>query len=327
MIKIIWLSNGSVNFADDISVKYLSDNGIFYTDKILLADIILFKDKSKRYKIYSYLFFLKKMMIWTNEPYFETTDTKFYRIRRTIMNVYSQNVFVNNLHFLGSYHENSLQDLGIDIKSSNLKLMTKEIYDNKHKFCVAIYGYHDPNTSDIFINDNQVSLRKYRQDLAFFLYKKGKADIIGNRWPKEVVTTEKSGFQNGDDKWCLRKIEIMKDYKYNVCIENTAFPNYCTEKIWHSILSGCLPIYYGKGTNIYNNFESNSFIDSSEFTSFEELLIFLETLSLEEYINRFNKCYNSFINSWKERERNHNSKYEIIDEFIKEIKYLSGQSV
>ena len=40
------------------------------------------------------------------------------------------------------------------------------------------------------------------------------------------------------------KINFLKKVKYNICPENSKFPEYYTEKIFHALESGCVPIYW-----------------------------------------------------------------------------------
>lgn len=43
------------------------------------------------------------------------------------------------------------------------------------------------------------------------------------------------------------KIEYMRNFKFNICPENSNSKGYVTEKIFQSIISGCIPIYWGGG--------------------------------------------------------------------------------
>lgn len=44
---------------------------------------------------------------------------------------------------------------------------------------------------------------------------------------------------------CKDKMNFLKDYKYNICPENSRFEGYFTEKIFQSLQMGCIPIYWG----------------------------------------------------------------------------------
>jgi hypothetical protein len=55
------------------------------------------------------------------------------------------------------------------------------------------------------------------------------------------------------------KYEILKNYKYSICIENSCIPNYFTEKINECYLAETMPIYYGC-PNICEYYDSDSYI-------------------------------------------------------------------
>ena len=91
-----------------------------------------------------------------------------------------------------------------------------------------------------------------------------------------------------------RKFDILANYTFNLCLENTIAPFYCTEKIWNAITSGCLPIYYGSGTRIYDDFPQNSFLDYSALGSPDALFDKVLKMSDEEYCERFNLCVQTY---------------------------------
>lgn len=41
------------------------------------------------------------------------------------------------------------------------------------------------------------------------------------------------------------RYEVLPKYHYNICIENSRHPGYMTEKIFHAMAAGCIPIYLG----------------------------------------------------------------------------------
>lgn len=45
------------------------------------------------------------------------------------------------------------------------------------------------------------------------------------------------------------KAEFLKQYKFYICPENASVEGYVTEKLFHCIGSGCIPIYWGAGGN------------------------------------------------------------------------------
>lgn len=72
-----------------------------------------------------------------------------------------------------------------------------------------------------------------------------------------------------DDKWLY-----LKNFKFNICPENTSAKGYITEKILDSFVGGCIPIYWGGGKKEWieeNIFNPNAFLYYEEGKE-EELL-------------------------------------------------------
>jgi hypothetical protein len=78
---------------------------------------------------------------------------------------------------------------------------------------------------------------------------------------KDKIDVYGRGFNTFDCKY-----EILKNYKYSICIENSNLPDYFTEKINECYLAECMPIYFGC-TNIgdYYDIDSMVSIDISNF--------------------------------------------------------------
>jgi FkbM family methyltransferase len=64
-------------------------------------------------------------------------------------------------------------------------------------------------------------------------------------------------------------IDIYKDYKFVIAMENTRVNGYVTEKIVNAFYSGAIPIYWGS-QNINDYFNRKAFINVSDFRSFED---------------------------------------------------------
>lgn len=70
----------------------------------------------------------------------------------------------------------------------------------------------------------------------------------------------KNSFSRGEDK----KLDLISNYKFNVCYENAIFPGYYTEKLFHAKLAGCVPIYWSD-KNIFKDFNTKCFINLTDF--------------------------------------------------------------
>jgi hypothetical protein len=77
------------------------------------------------------------------------------------------------------------------------------------------------------------------------------------------------------------KHKTLRNYKFALCIENTEFPGYITEKIFDCILCGTIPVYRG-APDIDNFIPPGVFIDLRKYSSFNELEQYLNNLSPEQ---------------------------------------------
>jgi alpha(1,3/1,4) fucosyltransferase len=121
---------------------------------------------------------------------------------------------------------------------------------------------------DRYIGADNVDITEYRQRLALHLKTVHDAcTIFGRNWPPEAGVTEESrgaGWQN-------RKMDALADYRFNICCENTLWPNYVTEKLWQCIQSGAVPVYCRRGSGIEDHLRAEAVIDPRDFASFDAL--------------------------------------------------------
>lgn len=67
------------------------------------------------------------------------------------------------------------------------------------------------------------------------------------------------------------KADFIKDYKFVISFENSAYDGYTTEKILEPIHAGCIPIYWGN-PSVNLDFNAGRFIDYNSFASEKELI-------------------------------------------------------
>lgn len=83
----------------------------------------------------------------------------------------------------------------------------------------------------------------YFGDRAYF------ADLVSNienlNYPGTFRHNDDSLFTDYNDQ----KIEYLKQFKFNLCPENSDNKGYVTEKIFDAIKAGCIPIYWGSENN------------------------------------------------------------------------------
>jgi hypothetical protein len=117
------------------------------------------------------------------------------------------------------------------------------INNSKTKFCVAVFNTDSPHRFD--------TVRKLSN------YKK--VDCYGK--------PHGNWFYGESDKY-----KVISNYKFSICYENTIYPGYYTEKLFHAKCGGTVPLYWAD-PNIVKDFNKKSFINLHDFNSNVEALI------------------------------------------------------
>lgn len=79
------------------------------------------------------------------------------------------------------------------------------------------------------------------------------------------------------------KAEVLRKARFSYCYENSRnLSNYITEKIFDSLVNGCIPIYWG-ADNVLDYIPANCFIDRRNFPDTAAVQQYLETIKFEEY--------------------------------------------
>ena len=106
-------------------------------------------------------------------------------------------------------------------------------------------------------------------------------DLYGPGWKKSYPRIYKGYVKD--------KIDCLRNYKFAYCFENTInIKGYITEKIFHCMYSGSIPIYYG-ASNIQDYIPSDCFIDFRDFENIENLDLFLRKMTKSEYEGYINR--------------------------------------
>ena len=67
------------------------------------------------------------------------------------------------------------------------------------------------------------------------------------------------------------KLQFIKDYRFTICFENSSYPGYTTEKIYESMISGSVPIYWGN-KRISEEFNAESFINVHDYKNLDAVI-------------------------------------------------------
>ncbi|MCL2924021.1 MAG: glycosyltransferase family 10 [Trichodesmium sp. MAG_R04] len=259
--------------------EFLEKEGFIFTDNEEECDLFLSRTLEnlnhyiKKYKNQ------KKYLIWTHEPRYDTHfSNKVYvesSIEVDIMNTYTNEIYVNNYRYCNLEKMNSI----------NLRSFER----SKGKLIVILATCKNPVS--LIKNGIELDLVNIRNNIAYLGSNLSKVEIYGSDWEGDIAIEDsvKIARQQGIP-WAKRKVEIMKQYHFNLCFENTNYKYYCTEKIWQALEANCLPIYYGKGNAIYEDFPPNSFLDYSEFNKPDLLFEYINAMSIDEFNQRMNRC-------------------------------------
>lgn len=178
----------------------------------------------------------------------------------------------------------------------NLTPLTK--FEFKNRRVVALMRYRNNRRKwSLKYQGKELDLCYLRTKIALEGYKMNILDIHGLDWSENIT---KGNSRKG--AWQSTKQAILQDYHFNLAFENTNWPYYCTEKIWDSIQGGCLPIYYGEGNAIYQDFPQDSLLDYCKFGDTQELFRYIELMTTQEFIQRMNLCIEVFNIATKKRE-------------------------
>ncbi|MEM6461515.1 MAG: glycosyltransferase family 10 [Pseudomonadota bacterium] len=253
----------------------------------------------------------KKFMIWTVEPLREKTKVPIVNVKGVdihIMNAYSGDVWMQNYAIL---------DPKVDINASKIFVESSNFSRPKGRRIAALLSYKS-NTGNTTNMEHGVDLdlQQLRFDIALEGYRQQKVDVYGQNWPNGISLED-----SRKGNWRKRKIEILGNYSFNLCLENTNIDYYCTEKIWDSITSGCLPIYFGKGNKIYEDFPPNSFLDCANFKTPDDIFSYVDRMSFAEFETRLGNCIDVFEDLKLKKYENSHLKMRV-EKFNRKIEHI-----
>lgn len=93
------------------------------------------------------------------------------------------------------------------------------------------------NNTDIYKKEKIISLvSRNRHELRIKLL---------DGFNKRGITVDCPGSVGNNHPKIKNKIGFLQQYYFNICPENSIGINYCTEKLYDALISGCIPIYWG----------------------------------------------------------------------------------
>ena len=137
----------------------------------------------------------------------------------------------------------------------------------RSRFCDFIYSHDDNGIRTKYFN----LLNNYKKVYSYGTFKHGDGDEIAGGWP----------YKN--------KVLLQKKSKFSLIIESSKFSGgLVTEKIFHSLLAGSIPIYLGEN-EVNSIINPKRFINIKSFRNDEELLNYIKE------VDNNDKLYNSIV--------------------------------
>ena len=138
----------------------------------------------------------------------------------------------------------------------------------------------------------------HREDLVKELMNYTRVDSLGsclhNKDPPEGVDV--GGLQG--------KINLMRSYLFHLAFENSNEPDYVTEKLWGTLESGTLPVYYG-APNVKEHAPPNSIISRHDFNSNQDFAMYLNMVAANKTLyESYHKWRSEPLPEWFRRKFN-----------------------
>jgi hypothetical protein len=291
-------------FDDPAALQSLAAHGIVMTDDRRRADVYVsrhFPPPRRRWPAFLWQVNRPRRpwFVWTHEPRFCALTRPRVPAGPLYPDVHVQNLYTRDL-YLNNY---TWYGWAVDRRLPHATSAGEA--RSRRRGIVALATRRRVSSRTAFVIEGvNVDLVARRQRLIERGHARGLVDIYGEGWPAGVsLGASRRG------AWVPAKLEILQRYRFTICLENTAFERYCTEKIWHAIAAGCLPIYSSFNTRIYDDFPRDSFVDCDAFADADALLDHVASMTTGEYLERLNRCigvYNAIYErqdyaAWKAR--------------------------
>jgi len=140
----------------------------------------------------------------------------------------------------------------------------KKILERKTKFCAFIYWNEGVKFRRNFFNE----LSKYKKVDAPGRACNNMPTISGHKNWKQIHEHVHSKNVHNAYK---EKVEFLRQYKFCISFANESSTGYTSEKIYHSMLANCIPIYWGNPL-VHRDFNNNSFMNYHNHNSIGALI-------------------------------------------------------
>ncbi|WP_373032036.1 glycosyltransferase family 10 domain-containing protein [Sulfurovum sp.] len=240
----------------------------------LLIESPLIKPNNFNLALYKHF---DKIFTWSNDLIAQNNHTnKFIKINYAFD--FKKNIISE------PQQKEKLCSLIVSNKSSNFK---DELY-SKRKDIVRWFEKNHPNDFDLYgkgWNECRTSNPLIKRLVKSTLVKDFCLRIRGKFFPSYSGEV--------DDK-----IYTLSKYKFTIAFENIQnVSGYITEKIFDAFFANCVPIYLG-ANDILDVIPKNCFIDIRDFTTYNELYLFLTHMTDDDYLQYLDNI-NNFLSNRK----------------------------
>lgn len=126
----------------------------------------------------------------------------------------------------------------------------------------------------------------------------GDFDLYGAGWDKRHRAMRPADYQAAVQVYrgpLGDKLPVLARYRFLLCMENTRFPGYLSEKMFDCFYAGCIPVYDG-APDVANDVPPDVFVDARQFRSYAELRQFLVSMD-ERRAERYLEAAQAFLAS------------------------------
>lgn len=138
------------------------------------------------------------------------------------------------------------------------------------------------------------SLWSLRTRLIAFFAGRSLLDIYGQGWETALPRLPQA-IQKAFRGTTPDKMATLHKYKFSLCLENSVFPGYITEKIFDAMFAGSVPVYIG-APDIGQYIPKETFIDLRTFKNDEALIDYLQSMTPATYA-QYMKNIEAFLRS------------------------------
>jgi len=284
-------------------ISLLGDGGVSILQRPFFAEIIVVPTKREAIK-FQQIFPFKRFLLYADDPRLDRQESNLlYRPSPLnsvhIMNVFTGDVFIDNYAFCNTHQIGNFPCLNP---------VSEDHFLSRERQIATMMSY---STSMLAAPSppHGTNLHKLRVDIISYAHRNDFGKVMGGGWPQEFFAVE-SGYAaevRGEiqESWSIVKLRWLSRFWFNLCFENTLAPHYVTEKIWHAIMAGCVPVYYGRGSTISTSFPKGSFVDYTDFNSPKKLVQYLLELSATQACEIYNAGVAAFNKMLKRKANSH----------------------